>query len=95
MGATIVKYSDSSQTRNLDQVGEFTIDGSLGTADGDNFLERGEVFEVSIPTATMTALSPRLGTNDTFTLEVIPPRGAVLFIQRTVPASIEERTSLD
>ena len=95
VGATIIKYSDDNQTQNLDQVGEFTVDGSLGTADGDTFLERGEVFEISIPTATMTALSPRLGTNDTFTLEVIPPKGAVLFIQRTVPASLEDRTSMD
>ncbi len=56
VGATIIKYSDSEQTLNLDTVGEFTIDGTLGSADGDNFLERGEVFEISIPTATMTAL---------------------------------------
>ena len=48
VGATIIKYSDSSQTRNLDQVGEFTINGSLGTSDGDDFLERGEVLEVGI-----------------------------------------------
>ena len=60
VGATIIKYSDSSQTRNLDQVGEFTINGSLGTSDGDDFLERGEVFEVGIPAAIMTAMSPRL-----------------------------------
>ena len=43
----------------------------------------------------MTAMSPRLGTNDTFILEVIPPKGAVLFIERTLPASLQNITSLE
>jgi archaellin len=40
-------------------------------------------------------LDPDLGTDQTFTLEVIPPTGAVLFIQRTTPISMEAVTSLD
>ena len=93
-GATIIKYSDSNQVVTLDTGSEFTVNGSIGTADGDNFLERGEVFEVQIP-GMVALLTTDLSTNETFTLEMIPPRGAVLFIQRTVPASLDNQTSLD
>ena len=78
---------------NLDTSGEFTATG-IGSDDGDSLLERGEVFEIAIPNLN-TILSPTLGTDDTFTLEVIPPKGAVLFIQRTTPVSLESRTNLD
>jgi archaellin len=42
-----------------------------------------------------TELGTELGTDTTFTLEVIPPKGAVLFIQRTTPVSLEAQTFLD
>jgi archaeal flagellin FlaB len=93
VGNTIIKYSDVNQVVNLDQAGEFTATG-IGSDDNDDFLERGEVFEINIPDL-VTLLNPDLGTDQTFTLEVIPPRGAVLFIQRTTPISMESRTSLD
>jgi len=93
IGNTIIKYSDANQVVNLDTSGEFTASG-IGSDDGDSLLERGEVFEINIPSLN-TTLSPTLGTDSTFTLEVIPPRGAVLFIQRTTPISLETKTSLD
>lgn len=93
VGNTIIKYSDNNQVVNLDQSGEFTATG-IGSDDGDDNLERGEVFEVQIPNLVST-LDPDLGTDQTFTLEVIPPSGAVLFIQRSTPISMEAITSLD
>ena len=93
VGNTIIKYSDKNQVVNLDAAGEFTAAG-VGSDDGDSLLERGEVFEIIIPNLDST-LSPTLGTDQTFTLEVIPPKGAVLFIQRTTPVSLELQTSLD
>jgi len=93
VGNTIIKYSDTNQVINLDNAGEFTATG-IGSDDGDSLLERGEVFEIIIPNLDST-LSPTLGTDQTFTLEVIPPKGAVLFIQRTTPVSLELQTSLD
>jgi flagellin FlaB len=98
VGNTIIKYQDLNQVVNLDVVGEFTADG-VGNHDGDALLESGEVFEVEIP--SMVALleglpnGVALGTNEAFTLEVIPPTGAVLFIQRTTPVAMETINNLD
>jgi flagellin FlaB len=93
VGNTIIKYSDNNQVVNLDASGEFTATG-IGSDDGDSNLEPGEVFEVNIPNM-VTLLNPDLGTDQTFTLEVIPPTGAVLFIQRTTPIALESINSLD
>ena len=71
----------------------------MGTGDGDDMLERGEVFEIKILNMdnpwTGTDLSVDLGTDTKFTLEVVPPKGAVLYIQRTTPVSFELFTLLD
>ena len=40
-------------------------------------------------------LSSTLGTNKTFSLEIIPPSGAVLFIERTTPVFLDVTISLD
>ena len=93
VGNTIIKYSDTNQVVNLDTGSEFSATG-IGSHDGDSLLERGEVFEVNIP-GMVALLNPDLGTDQNFTLEVIPPRGAVLFIERTTPISLESFTSLD
>ncbi len=50
--------------------------------DADNLLEPGELAEVTV---TMPA-AINLANNDTFTLEVRPPLGAYLVVQRTLPA---------
>ena len=92
VGNTLIKYTDIHQTYNFDSGTEFTS-GEVGTGDGDSLLERGEVFEISVDVANN--LTTPLGTDTTFTLEVIPPRGAVLFIQRTTPVSMELVTTLD
>ena len=97
VGNTIIKYSDKNQVVILDTSGEFTATG-IGSDDGDTLLERGEVFEIVISGLNSGGANPlttELGTDQTFTLEVIPPKGAVLFIQRTTPVSLESRTSLD
>jgi archaeal flagellin FlaB len=57
----------------------------IGANDGDNLLEQGELAEltVTVPsTVTLAADTP-------FTLEIKPPTGAILSINRTTPASIE------
>ena len=97
-GNTIIRYTDESQSANLNSVTEFSVD-DMGTGDGDELLERGEVFEIKIlnmdsPWAG-TDLSIDLGTDTEFTLEVIPPKAAVLFIQRVTPVSFDLFTMLD
>ncbi len=95
-GNTIIRYTDSAQSETLDDATEFTASDN-GTGDGDSLLERGEVFEIIIEMdiATSNDIDIELGTDTEFTLEVIPPRGAVLFIQRTTPVSFELFTMLD
>jgi len=57
-------------------------------------LEAPEVFEIDIP-SMIDLLATDLAVDQTFTLEVIPPKGAVLFIQRTLPKSLVQITTLD
>lgn len=48
--------------------------------DGDDFLESGELFELTVsPPAGST-----LDANETFSLEVVPPGGALLIVERTM-----------
>ena len=96
-GNTIIRYTDKSQSANLNTVDEFTVD-DMGTGDGDAMLERGEVFEIRIVNMNnlgVTDLTATLGVDTEFTLEVIPPKGAVLFIQRTTPISFDLFTMLN
>jgi flagellin FlaB len=61
--------------------------GWLGDADGDNLLERGEKAEIFVNPVN-------LDPNDEFTIEVKPPEGTTLGIERTVPAAIYEVINL-
>ncbi len=55
-------------------------------ADDDDLLEAGELAEITVPLDTLTNT---LGINTDFSIEIKPPSGAVLNIQRTTPAYIE------
>ena len=69
----------------------------LGKADGDDLLETNEMFQVTIGNATtasaggnlLDALVTDLTVNKQFSLEIKPPVGAVLTIERTIPAYID------
>ena len=98
-GKTIIKYTDDTQSKIFDSTAKVTVTG-LGTADSDKLLERNEVYEISLSTLQNTAsnknaLTNTLMTNKTFSLEVIPPSGAVLFIERTTPVFLDTTTSLN
>ncbi len=95
-GNTIIRYTDKNQSANLNTATEFNVD-DMGTGDGDNMLERGEVFEIQIINMDNTTgdIDLTLGVDTEFTLEVIPPKGAVLFIQRVTPVSFDLFTMLD
>jgi flagellin FlaB len=92
--ATIISYRDSSMAVNSVV---FTVDDIVG--DGDDLLEDGELFEITatIPAAVgneaLIALAAS-ATNQAFSLEVKPPTGGVLQINRTTPASLDTVTEL-
>jgi len=52
----------------------------------DDMLEEGELAEITVD---LTGLSPALPANTAFNLEIKPPKGAVLNINRTTPAAIQ------
>ena len=69
----------------------------LGKADDDDLLETNEMFQVTIGSVTagsgagnlIDALDTYLTVNKQFTIEIKPPVGAVLNIERTTPAYID------
>jgi len=99
-GKTIIKYTDNNQTHIFDDTAgsTFTVTG-IGLADTDSFLERGETYEVKLNRLEVgsggSPLTTDLSTSTTFSLEVIPPTGAILFIERTTPAALNATDSLD
>ena len=99
-GKTLIKYTDATQSKMFTSTAGFTATG-LGSADSDMLLERKEVYglhlidlENSFGVGENT-LTNKLGPDTTFTIEVIPPRGAVLFIQRNTPIFLDDSMSLN
>ena len=90
----VINYIDKNQTAdNL-----YWTKSALGSTDGDDLLETNEKFQITVGNSTantsggnlIDALAGNLlGTNTTFTLEVVTPVGAVLNIERTTPAYID------
>ena len=101
-GKTLVKYSDQLQSKMFltdSSTTGFTSSG-LGSADSDMLLERNEVYEIRLNGLDSVSsgdndLTSLLGVNTTFSLGIIPPSGAVLFIERTTPVSWVITNSLD
>lgn len=85
-GETIVTYTDVDQTKNLVS-GDFTVTG-LGNADADKLLEPGEMYEIKL-TSLATGLTTALGKDKPFALEVKPPKGAVVHLERRTPISLD------
>ena len=54
--------------------------------DGDDLLENGELAQVTVNPPTGSSLSE----NEIFTLEVVPPSGGTLLINRTMPPEIDD-----
>ena len=101
-GKTLIKYTDQTQSKMFvfDSVTAGFTSIGLGSADSDMLLERNEVYEITLTGLDIVDpgdnnLTNKLGINTTFTLEVIPPRGAVLFLERTTPIYLENIMSLN
>ena len=93
-GNTIIKYSDKTQTVNMNASTEFSASNIAAFGDTDSLLEIGELFQITLLDLT-TQLATDLGTNTVFTIELIPSRGVVLFIGRRTPVSLEASNTLD
>ena len=99
-GKTLIKYTDPTQSKMFTSTAGFTATG-LGSADSDYLLERKEVFELHLIDLEKSfgvgddTLTNMLGPDTTFSLEVIPPQGAVLFVERNAPIFLDDSMSLN
>ncbi len=79
---TIISYTDANQ-----HVEDITWDvGFIGMDNGDVLLE---MDEQAVITVDLTGLTAPPGPYNTFTISVKPATGAVLVIERTLPARID------
>ena len=91
-GETLITYTDSDQAVTLVS-GDFTVTG-LGGADSDSLVEPGEMYEIKL-TGLVAKLDPDLPKDKLFNVNIKPPVGAVLHIQRTTPVSLEAFNDLN
>ncbi len=79
---TIVSYADDAQ-----RYDDITWTKSqLGKGDGDDLLENGERFQITVD---LTALTSALDAYSTFTIELRPADGTALIIERSIPAQVD------
>jgi len=83
---TVISYIDQNVT---DPDVEYTATSITGN--GDLLLQQGELMSVTVDFTTQVAgPAYNIGTNATFILEVKPPSGSYLVIQRTTPPSLAD-----
>jgi flagellin FlaB len=80
----VISYIDTGV---VDNDLDYTTTDIVG--DNDQLLEQGELSEITIDLATECPACV-IGANKKFTLEVKPPTGSYLVVERTTPASIAE-----
>ena len=79
---TVIAYSSSgNRTEEL----EWSV-SPQGWGDSDSLLEAGEMFEITVD---MTTAGEVIGTYHVFRLEIKPPTGAAVIIERTTPAALD------
>jgi archaeal flagellin FlaB len=84
-GSVIINYADAQ-----DRVPGIAYTVAEISGDGDNLLEAGELFEITVKPPA----GSRLAVNETFDLEIMPPQGAVLPISRTMPPVVDRVMTL-
>ena len=89
----VIGYKDQSQFVNsVPWTIKWIVTKQASIAAADAMLEEGELAEITVD---LTGLSPKLGANTAFNLEIKPPKGAVLNINRTTPAAIQKVMDLN
>ncbi|MBI4282193.1 MAG: hypothetical protein HY672_01730 [Chloroflexi bacterium] len=86
-GSLVIRYQDADQAVVFDTEAELTVAG-VGNADADLLLEPGELYQITLNSLEAN-LTPDLGTSTTFTLQVLPPKGASLNLERTTPVLLD------
>jgi flagellin FlaB len=84
-GSLLINYVDAQ-----DRVPGVAYAISKVSGDEDDFLEPGELFEITVQPPP----GSRLDANETFSLEIVPPDGALIIIDRTMPPATDRVMSL-
>ncbi|HEY33300.1 MAG TPA: hypothetical protein G4O10_09400 [Dehalococcoidia bacterium] len=79
----VISYSD--QTQRIDDINWSFA--PLGKDDGDSLLEPGEQYEITVD---LSAMDGDIVTYTTFMIEVKPPNGSVLMIEKTTGGVIDD-----
>jgi flagellin FlaB len=69
----------------------------LNTTDADNLLDKTELFMITVDLSCVSAnatAEQKPGPYHTFRLEIMPPVGAILPIERTIPARVDQIVDL-
>ena len=85
-GKTILAYRDTDTLAS--NITNYTLT-KRGSADADNLLEEGEIFEIKVDVSTYG-----LTVYAEFTINVTPASGSVLIISRSIPSNIRTRMDL-
>lgn len=89
----VISYSDAYQ---IFPTINWTMT-KLNTTDADNMLDKNELFMITVDLTVVSAnATPEQmpGPYHTFQLEVKPPVGAVLILERTLPARVDQIVNL-
>lgn len=84
---TVISYIDNATV-----VNDLTYTATPITGNANTLLEPGELIRISIDLA---GAGVTVGTNQTFTLEIKPPTGSYMVLQRTTPAAFETVNNLN
>jgi flagellin FlaB len=76
----VINYIDQQ-----DRVADVTYTVTWILDDGEDLLENGELAEITVNPPAGSSLT----TNENFTLEVVPPSGGTLLINRTMPPELD------
>ena len=94
-GSLTIRYTDENQNKLFSSTTGLTIT-PVGGSDSDNLLEEGELYRIELINLDTgmhdtdnDTLKTALGVKTTFTLEIVPIKGAVLYLERTTPVSMD------
>jgi flagellin FlaB len=88
VSAVVISYQDQN---NYIPSCNWTVQ-RLSTINNDNILDPGEVFQVTVNMPTGGGIS--VGPYDSFLMEIKPPNGPVLPIERTIPGRVNAYVDL-
>jgi len=85
---TVIKYIDDEVNAQITDWTKTLMTAERGNAD---FLEDDEIVQITVPVPGTTTLS----TYETFTIQVVPPRGSAVTIRRDIPGMLKAMNNLN